>query len=59
VERPAGWLPAAALVDDRTTATWPAATYEHGALFERSGLAHDAVPRYYPGRLMATSTLLR
>jgi hypothetical protein len=56
--RVAAWIPAAALVDDRTSATWPAATYGHGALFKRSGLAHDAVPRYYFGKLVATSPIL-
>jgi hypothetical protein len=46
-----------ALRDDRTTATWAAPEYEHGMLFKRSGLSHDAVPRYYVGRFLATSAL--
>jgi hypothetical protein len=57
--RAAGWLPATALVDDRTTSTWLGVTFRHGALFKRSGLAHDAVPRYYFGKLVATSSVLR
>jgi hypothetical protein len=57
--RAAGWLPASALVDDHTLSTWPESTYMHGALFKHSGLAHDGVPRYYFGKLVATSSLLR
>lgn len=45
------------LVDDRTTATWPDATYRRGLLFKRSELSHDGVPRYYFSRLLATSGL--
>ena len=53
-----GFLPdPGVLVDDRTTATWPPATYGHGILFKRSALAHDAVPRYYFGTLLSTSSL--
>lgn len=56
--RAAGFAPdASALIDDRTTATWPAATYQHGLLFKRSMLAHDGVPRYYFGTLLASSRL--
>jgi len=33
------------------------ADYAHGLVFKRSGLAHDDVPRYYFGRLLATSGL--
>jgi hypothetical protein len=55
--RAAGWVPGAELVDDRTTSTWPPSTYAHGLLFKRSGLAHDGVPRYYFGKLAATSGL--
>lgn len=56
--RAAGFLlDPSALVDDRTTATWPPATYQHGLLFKRSALAHDGVPRYYFGTLLSTSGL--
>lgn len=48
---------AATLLDDRTTATLTTAQYGHGALFKRTGLGHDDIPRYYFGRLLATSTL--
>lgn len=47
----------AVLVDDRTTATWPLATYYHGLLFKHSMLTHDGVPRYYFQNLVATSSL--
>ncbi len=53
-----GFVPdTSVLVDDRTTATWPTATYQHGLLFKRSALAHDGVPRYYFGTLLSTSSL--
>jgi hypothetical protein len=55
--RAAGWVGASTIVDDRTTSTWPPATYHHGLLFKESGLAHDGVPRYYFGQLLATSGL--
>lgn len=57
--RAAGWFAQtpAAIVDDRTTSTWTAPTYAHGLLFKRTGLSHDGVPRYYFGRLIATSGL--
>ena len=45
------------LVDDRTTSTWPEATYRHGLLFKLSELSHDGVARYYFGQLLATSAL--
>ncbi|MFO0744744.1 MAG: hypothetical protein U1F43_03585 [Myxococcota bacterium] len=56
-KRAAAALPAAALLDDRTTATLTTAQYAHGALFKRTGLGHDDIPRYYFGRLLATSSL--
>jgi hypothetical protein len=43
--------------DDRTTSTWTPDQFAHGALFKRSALAHDNVPRFYFGRLLATSVL--
>lgn len=57
--RAKGWFAAApaTVVDDRTTSTWTAARYAHGALFKRTGLSHDGVPRYYFGRLVTTSAL--
>lgn len=58
-DRAASWVnpDAGVLVDDRTTGTWPTATYDHGLLFKSSALTHDGVPRYYFGRLIATSGL--
>jgi hypothetical protein len=51
------WVPAAQLVDDRTTATWPDAEYAHELLFKLSELSHDGVPAYYFGHLVGTSVL--
>jgi hypothetical protein len=58
-DRAATWVPAdgGTLVDDRTTATWPDATYLHGLLFKHSGLTHDGVPTYYFGKLVSSSSL--
>lgn len=57
--RVSSWLsppgdPARFLWDD-TYATLTPADYAHPLLFKRSALAHDAVPRYYFGRLVAAS----
>ncbi len=58
--RARGFVPdTSVLVDDRTTATWPTATYGHGLLFKRSALTHDGVPRYYFGTLLSTSGLMQ
>jgi hypothetical protein len=46
-----------ALVDDRTTVTWTPAEFRHGLLFKETGLSHVNVPRFYFGRLLATSVL--
>ena len=51
------WVDASTIVDDRTTATWPDATYQHGMLFKASALSHDDVPRYYFERFLSTSQL--
>lgn len=58
-DRARAWAAAdpGALVDDRTTSTWPDATYRHGLLFKLSELSHDGVPRYYFSRLLQTSAL--
>src|SRR5262249_22936127 len=56
-DRAAGWVPSDEIVDDRSTATWPDATYRHGLLFKLSALSHDGVPRYYFERLLSTSSL--
>jgi hypothetical protein len=56
--RAAGWVDAGTLVDDRTTSTWPAATFEHGLLFKRTGLPHDGVPRFYFQPLVSSSSNL-
>ena len=56
-DRAAMWVDSSVLIDDRTTATWPDATYHHGLLFKLSALSHDDVPRYYFERMVATSSL--
>jgi hypothetical protein len=58
-DRAASWVTpdGGALVDDRTTATWPDATYAHPLLFKHSALSHDGVPAYYFGKLVGTSSL--
>ena len=43
------------VVNDTTTATWPAATYGHGVLFKHSALSHDGVTLYYFGQLIKTA----
>jgi hypothetical protein len=58
--RAAGWMAdvdATAVVNDPTTATWTDASFAHGLLFKRTGLAHDGVPKYYFGKLVASSAL--
>jgi hypothetical protein len=55
--RAQNWVPAAQLVDDRTSATWDDATYAHPLLFKFSALSHDGVTRYYVERLLSTSGL--
>ncbi|HEX8953567.1 MAG TPA: hypothetical protein VF945_17040, partial [Polyangia bacterium] len=52
-----GWVPAAQLLDDRTTATLADADYAHELLFKLSGLSHDGVPAYYIGTLVGSSVL--
>ena len=53
------WLDAAALgaslFFDDTTATLAGPDYAHPVIFKLSGLAHVEVPRYYFGRLVASS----
>ena len=49
------WVPAAQLLDDRTTATLTDADYAHELIFKLSGLTHDGVPAYYFGKLVGTS----
>src|SRR5581483_3237428 len=58
-DRAATWVgtDAGTLVDDRTTSTWPDATYRHGLLFKQSALSHDGVPTYYFGKFVSTSGL--
>lgn len=58
-DRAAAWVATMpeVLVDDRTTDTWPEATYAHGLLFKHSMLSHDGVPGYYFERMLATSDL--
>ena len=55
--RAQAWVPAAQLLDDRTTDTLTDAQYAHELLFKMSGLSHDGVPAYYFGKLVGTSVL--
>jgi hypothetical protein len=55
-----GWarsagLPAAALLDDRSTATLAPAAFGTQLFFKRSALAHDATAQYYFSRLVASA----
>jgi hypothetical protein len=51
------WVPAAELLDDRTTDTLSDAQYAHELIFKMSGLTHDGVPAYYFGKFVGTSVL--
>ena len=51
------WVDAADLLDDRTTRTLADPDFAPRLLYKRSALAHDDIPRYYPGRLLVTSSL--
>jgi hypothetical protein len=55
--RAQAWVPAAQLLDDRTTATLTDAQYAYELIFKMSGLSHDGVPAYYFGKLVGTSVL--
>jgi hypothetical protein len=55
--RAQAWVPAAQLLDDRTTATLTDAEYAHELIFKLSGLTHDGVPAYYFGKLVGSSVL--
>ena len=55
--RAQAWVPAAQLLDDRTTDTLTDAQYAHELLFKLSALSHDGVPAYYFGKLVGTSVL--
>ena len=55
--RAQAWVPAAQLLDDRTTDTLTDAEYAHELLFKLSALAHDGVPAYYFGKVVGTSVL--
>jgi hypothetical protein len=57
--RAAAWVAADAgmLVDDRTTADWSDAMYEHGLLFKLSALSHDDLARQLFGKIIRTSSL--
>jgi hypothetical protein len=45
------------LLDDRTFDTLTDAQYAHPLIFKYTSLAHDAVPTYYFGKFVATSSL--
>jgi len=51
------WVPAAQLLDDRTTDTLTDAQYAHELIFKLSGLTHDGVPAYYFAKVIGTSVL--
>ena len=53
--RAQAWVPAAQLLDDRTTDTLTDAQYAHELLFKMSGLSHDGVPAYHFGKLVGTA----
>ena len=55
--RAQAWVPAAQLLDDRTTDTLTDAQYAHELVFKLSGLSHDGVPAYYFGKVVGTSVL--
>ncbi len=56
--RAKGWTANdATVVDDRTTNTLSDGKLGKGLLWKRSGLSHDGIPRYYFGKLLATSGL--
>lgn len=48
---------APSLIDDRTTRTWSEVDHDRGLMFKRSGLGHDAIVRWYFGRVLAASEL--
>ncbi|MBS2021466.1 MAG: hypothetical protein JST92_03595 [Deltaproteobacteria bacterium] len=50
-------LPAASMLDDRTTATLADGSFEAPLFFKRSGLAHDQVVAYYLPRILAHAGL--
>jgi hypothetical protein len=56
-DRAKAWFGDGVILDDRTTATMTPAAFAHGVIFKLTGLAHDDVPRYYFGKLLATSKL--
>jgi hypothetical protein len=45
------------ILDDRTADTLPDSAYAHSLIFKYTALAHDAVPTYYFGKFVATSSL--
>jgi len=51
------YLPSSGMLDDRTTSTLSEAGLKKGLLWKRSGLSHDGIPRYYFGKLLASSGL--
>jgi pimeloyl-ACP methyl ester carboxylesterase len=57
IGRVAAWEDASEIVDDRGKKILTDDDFEHAFVWKQSGLAHDDVPRYYFGRLLATSGL--
>lgn len=45
------------LVDDRTTATLPEAAWQKSLIWKRTGMEHNALVRYYFGKVVQTSDL--
>jgi len=52
-----GWVDATELTDDRGQKLLTDDDFARTLVFKQSGLSHDNVPRYYVGRLIATSGL--
>jgi hypothetical protein len=57
IGRVRAWADASEIVDDRGTRILTDDDFAHAFVWKQSGLAHDDVPRYYFGRLLATSGL--
>jgi len=57
IERAHDWVDASQILDDRGKRILSDADFAHELVWKLSGLSHDDVPRYYFGRLVATSVL--
>src|SRR5262245_21221329 len=57
IERAHDWVDVSQIVDNRGKRILGDADFAHELVWKQSGLSHDDVPRYYFGRLVATSVL--